>query len=45
MILVGKEEIIVVSDETVEILSVFFSDKESTLNISEYWNSDTLDTE
>ena len=45
MILVDKEEIIMVSDETIEILSVFFSDKESNLNIPEYWNSDTLYTE
>ena len=45
MILVGKEEIIVVSDETIEILSIFFSDKVSHLNIPEYWNSDTLYTE
>lgn len=45
MILVGKEEIIVVSDETIEILSVCFSDKDSNLNIPEYWNSDALDTE
>ena len=45
MILVGKEEIIVVSDEIIEILSVFFSNKVRNLNIPEYWNSDTLYTE
>ena len=45
MILTYREEIIVVNDKTVEILSISFSKGVGNLNITEYSNSDALDTE